>query len=95
MKLKAVNALANTGCLCSALITLQSVCIVAERPEMWAVSLVLTAAFGTLTYQLFRLAQRTDRKLHMTRLQMMQAVQAAKKEMPARNCNYGQAKVAN
>ena len=92
MKLKVVNALAHTGSLFSGLIALQSMCIVAEHPELWAVSLVLTAAFGTLTSQLYKLGERTDRKLRMTRLQMLQAVQ---KEMPARSSNYGQAKVAN
>lgn len=95
MKLKILNAAAHIGCILCGLATMQCACIIAEHPECWLAALVLTLLFGTLTAGLYRLAERIDRALHMTRLQVLQAAQAAKKEMPARSSNYGQAKVAN
>ena len=94
-KLKMMNAAAHIGCCICGLATMQCACVVAEHPSCWLAALVLTLLFGALTAGLYRLAERIDRALHMTRLQVLQAAQAAKKEMPARNCSYGQAKVAN
>lgn len=94
-KLKALNAAAHIGCILCGLATMQCACVMAEHPECWIESLVLTLTFGTLTAGLYRLAERIDRALRMTRLDVLRAAQAAKKEMPARNCSYGQAKVAN
>ena len=95
MKLKALNAAAHMGCIICGLATMQCACIIAEHPSCWLAALVLTLTFGALTAGLYWLAERIDRALHMTRLQILQAAQEAKKEMPARNCSYGQAKVAN
>ncbi len=95
MELKLLREASYAGsCIC-ALAAGQCACIIAEHPECWIESLVLTVAFGTLATGLYRLAERIDRALHMTRLQILQAAQASKKEMPARSSNYGQAKVAN
>ena len=87
--------LSRTGSILGFLITMDSACIVAEYPQMWVESLVLAVIFGSLTVWLYQYSERMDCRLHMTRLQILQAAQEAKKEMPARNCSYGQAKVAN
>ncbi len=95
MKWKLLREASYAGsCIC-ALATMQCTCVLAEYPQAWAVALGLALLFGILAACLYHLAQRIDRALHMTRLQILQAAQASKKEMPARSSNYGQAKVAN
>ncbi len=83
-KLKVLNAAAHVGCCICGLATMQCACIIAEHPSCWFAALVLTLTFGALTAGLYRLAERIDRALHMTRLQMLQA--ATKKAGHSGNC---------
>ncbi len=75
-----IYALAQMACVLSALATLQSLCMMAEHPEMWGVSLVLTVWFAMLTRRLYQWIERRDRVRRMTRLQVLRAAQQQRKE---------------
>ena len=75
-----IDFIAHMGCIFAALATMQSVCILAEHPDLWGLALVLAVWFAMLTRQLYRWIKRRDRARQRTRLQVMQSAQRRRKE---------------
>ena len=73
------EALARMGCICTALATMQSACIIAEHPEMWVLSIIMTVWFAAVTYHLWQLAERLERRKHANRLSVLHDAQQARK----------------
>lgn len=72
MRCKCIGA--HIGCFICAVGTLQSLCVLANQ-MCWRYAAILVLLFGSLTIILARVADSTTRRMHMTRLQILQAAQ--------------------